>query len=147
MCSPVGTYQSWLSPNHGYHPTYKTLANLEDASLYADCTLNLHFVLPPTIFADRYELQNYAPRLQFAYRGPSNLELPVFALDSEEGPELLVSVALNGEGKEGPIEVNVPLHLRYGLVAGPDAHTTHEDVLLPYPSAFLACPKAQGPLP
>ncbi|KAL1702449.1 PIG-X [Schizophyllum commune] len=145
MDAPIGTYESWLSRDHGYHPTFKTLAKLEDPSRYADCTLNLHFLLPPTIFADRYELQNYAPRLQYAYRGPSNLELPVFALDTEEGPELLVSIVLDGERKEGPIEVDVPLHLRYGPVSGPDASNTHEDVLFPHPSAFLACPKSQGP--
>ncbi|KAL1747281.1 PIG-X [Schizophyllum fasciatum] len=146
MMSPPGSFEAWLSPAQGFHPTFKTTSKLNDAALLKECSLNLHFLLPATVFADRYELQNYAPRLQFEYRGPSNLELPVFALKAEEGaPELLVSVDLGGEGDDGPIEVDVPLHLRYGPVSALDSER-HEAVEFPYPEAFLACPRTAGAL-
>ncbi|TRM67467.1 PIG-X [Schizophyllum amplum] len=144
MDARIGTYESALFPNHGYHPTSKTRIHVPDASLREDCTLQLHFVLPPHIFADRYELQNYAPRLQFTYRGSANLELPVFALNSLEESELLVSVSLNEEEKrKGEVEVDVPLHLRYGGVLPADASTTHEEIFIRHPEAFMACPESK----
>ncbi|KAJ7640735.1 PIG-X [Mycena polygramma] len=101
------------------HPVFKTSV---EAPGYDNCSLHLHYVLPRIVFVDPYELNNRADAYTFKHDGPSNLELPVFPLPVD-----------------GTLDVEVPLHVRYGATAqageAPFVYTQ-----LPWPDVFFACP-------
>ncbi|KAJ7207325.1 hypothetical protein B0H12DRAFT_1158892, partial [Mycena haematopus] len=79
---------SSLLHSQSFHPIFKT--NIS-APGHENCTLNLHYELPPMVFVDPYELSNRADAYSFKYAGPSNLELPVFALsDGDENYAVLL---------------------------------------------------------
>ncbi|KAJ6459737.1 PIG-X [Mycena vitilis] len=124
------------------HPVFKTSVK---APGYGNCSLHLHYALPSIVFADPYELSNRADEYTFKYNGPSNLELPVFALpaakdglDEDVAAELLLTIT-HPLPEDGASEVEVPLHVRYGATArageAPFVHTQ-----LSWPDAFFACP-------
>ncbi|KAJ6495406.1 PIG-X [Mycena sanguinolenta] len=125
-----------------FHPVFKTSIS---APGHENCTLNLHYELSPMIFVDPYELSNRADTYSFKYAGPSNLELPVFALsgdDEEENAALLVSVA-QPLSADGVLDVEVPLHARYGHTRSSTSESSENSFQLtplPWPDAFLACP-------
>ncbi|KAJ6459733.1 hypothetical protein C8R47DRAFT_933168, partial [Mycena vitilis] len=83
---------------------------------YDNCSLHLHYVLPRIVFVDPYELTNRADVYPFKYDGPSNIERSVFALSAAEDDvdaELPPTVA-HSLPADGALEVEVPLHVRYG---------------------------------
>ncbi|KAJ6551532.1 PIG-X [Mycena capillaripes] len=137
---------SLLLQPHSFHPIFKT--NLS-APGSADCSLHLHYALPPMVFIDPYELTNRADAYSFKHAGPSNLELPVFALvaaDTDKPGELLLSVARSLTA-DGVLDVEVPLHVRYGATATSGA--PFQLTQLPWPEVFLSCPastSANAPL-
>ncbi|KAJ7485653.1 PIG-X [Mycena latifolia] len=120
---------SSLQHAQSFHPVFKTRVV---APGFEECALHLHYVLPPLVFVDPYELDNRAESYSFRYAGPESLELPAAALPDEQAA-LLISVVGT------PEEVEVPLHVRYpaadAVAAGPFKHTE-----LPWPEAFYVCP-------
>ncbi|KAF7344420.1 RBR-type E3 ubiquitin transferase [Mycena sanguinolenta] len=135
--------QSSLLHPESFHPVFKTSIS---APGHENCTLNLHYGLPPMIFIDPYELSNRADTYSFKYAGPSNLELPVFALggggEDDKNAQLLVTMA-QPLSAEGVLEVEVPLHARYGHTRASTVASSENSFQLtqiPWPDAFLACP-------
>ncbi|KAJ7982858.1 PIG-X [Mycena polygramma] len=134
---------SLLHP-HSFHPVFRTAIS---APGYTNCSLHLHYVLPAIVFVDPYELNDRVEAYTFQYAGPSNLELPVFALPAaEHDPELLITVA-QPLPAEGVLEVEVPLHVRYGATAKTGGKAPFEHTQLPWPSAFLVCPSPSASSP
>ncbi|KAJ6459784.1 PIG-X [Mycena vitilis] len=124
---------SLLHP-HSFHPVFRTAIS---APGYTNCSLHLYYVLPAIVFVDPYELNDRGEAYTFQYAGPSNLELPVFALPAaEHDPELLITVA-QSLPEDGVLDVEVPLHVRYGATAKTSPPFEHTQ--LPWPSAFLVC--------
>ncbi|KAJ7255875.1 hypothetical protein B0H12DRAFT_1113255 [Mycena haematopus] len=96
---------SSLLHSPSFHPILKTSIS---APGHENCTLNLHYELPPMIFVDPYELSNRADAYSFKYAGPSNLELPVFALSGdgdEKNAVLLLTIS-------HPLSADVRANLR-----------------------------------
>ncbi|KAJ7913886.1 PIG-X [Mycena leptocephala] len=123
--------------SQSFHPIFKTTIS---APGFPNCSLHLHYALPSIVFVDPYELSNRADAYSFEYAGPSNLELPVFALgaeDEEADAGLLVSVTQRLHD-DGALDVEVPLHVRYGQTAANGSPFQLTQV--PWPDAFLACP-------
>ncbi|KAJ7255885.1 PIG-X [Mycena haematopus] len=98
------------------------------------------------VFVDPYELSNRADAYSFKYyAGPSNLELPVFALsgDGDEENAVLLLTVSQPLSADGVLDVEVPLHTRYGStrVSTSESSTgSFQLTQLPWPDAFLACP-------
>ncbi|KAJ7183229.1 PIG-X [Mycena filopes] len=136
---------SLLHPE-SFHPVFSTRIA---AQSLLNCSLHLHYALPRMLFVDPFELTNRAAEYTFKYAGPSNLELPVAALDEDEDDvALLLTVAQPLPPDGGVLEMEVPLHVRYGPAAPNTSFTLTE---LPWPAVFLACPtetlKSTTPLP
>lgn len=128
MASPH-TFTSDLHPKHGFHPI--SASSLHVPAQFRTCTYHLLYSLPPSVFVDKYELANYRSSYSFQLWGTSNLELPVFALE-QSNSTLLLTV----EPSDEPIEVNVPLHLRYGS----PALDSYVHIKAPEPVGFFSCP-------
>jgi len=128
---------SFLHPTTGFHSTSTTTILIPNPSTFSNCSLHLHFRLPPDIFVDRYELENYRDAFAFKHWGTENLELPVTAV-SYEGSAVLLDVAWPS-GKAGNMNatVAVPLHARYGEVSQTDVF---REIIVEWPLAFFACP-------
>ncbi|KIY48293.1 hypothetical protein FISHEDRAFT_10791, partial [Fistulina hepatica ATCC 64428] len=152
MISTMVSVYSALSPSHGFHPVSVTsLEGKALCQLRENCDLYLYYTLPPAIFVDRYELENYRDSFTFKHRGPTNLELPVFALDEEIDSQLLLHVQYSDAAElwacdndvESPVprvDVNLPLHVRYGRVSRD--MEPFESVHVPWPEVFFACPRS-----
>jgi len=127
-----------LEPGIGFHPVAKT--HIAVTQHEPSCYVNLRYLLPPELFIDPYELANYRTHYQFQYNGSKNLELPVYALESSEPGELLLTLTEEAEGERKDfIEINVPLHLRYVEPLHESENITHRTVRLSPPEAFLSC--------
>ncbi|KAF5379748.1 hypothetical protein D9615_005813 [Tricholomella constricta] len=129
---------SSILPKEGYHPVSTTKVTLDRPELLADskCSLYLYLRLPPLVFVDPYELAHHESFYTFRHWGPSNLELPVSAVQ-QNNSHLLLDVTLSSNSHE--INVTLPLHLRYGDLSkrSPSGHHTAE---LAWPTGFLKCP-------
>jgi hypothetical protein len=128
---------SSIEPQYGFHRTFTTSITLPD---HLDCTVHLYYKFPVLVFVDPYELANHEHLFTFAHYGNANLELPVAAMDSENGTSLLLTLS---RLKHEPqlMRVELPLHLRYGDIS----HTprqTYRSAEIPWPELFLACPKS-----
>lgn len=133
---------SSVTHSSSFHPVFKTTISLPATSDLSNCSLHLHYALPPIFFIDPYELSARADAYSFQYApsGPfgGNLELPLAALDADadadaENASLLLSVAKDVS------EVEVPLHVRYGATAH-EGGEPYQLTQLSWPDAFLACP-------
>jgi hypothetical protein len=125
--------------SRSFHPIFKTTIS---APGFSNCSLHLHYALPPIVFVDPYELSNRADASSFKYAGPSSLELPVFALDAkDEDAGLLVSITRRLP-EDGALDVEVPLHVRYGKTAA--NRSPFQLTTVPWPDAFLACPASSS---
>lgn len=130
---------SILTPAKGLHTTSTTRLALR-GSRRRSCTLHLYFSLPTQLFADPYELAHRRASYAFERFGGGNLEAPVFAAGAGGPSGLLLDVVVVPVADEGivEIEVEVPLHARYGVPkSGGDLM---DEVVLPPPEAFWACP-------
>ncbi|KAF7325991.1 RBR-type E3 ubiquitin transferase [Mycena kentingensis (nom. inval.)] len=132
-----------------FHPVLRTTVHHRPPAP-ADCALHLLYRLPPLLFVDPYELSNRAEEYTYAHAGPSNLELPVFALDTTgDAGAGNSSVLLTVEDVEIEIEIELPLHVRY---AAPSSSSTPLPVIrteLSWPDVFYACsrPNTTAPPP
>jgi hypothetical protein len=98
------------------------------------CKLHLVQTLPSGVFVDPYELQLRREEYSAVVYGELNLELPVHEM-SGEGQVVDVRVAISAEAKE--VQVELPLHLRYGV---PRKGGGMQVVEISWPEAFWACP-------
>ena len=143
---------SILTPTRGLHTTSTTrLALHRGDGPRSSCTLHLYFTLPAQLFADPYELAHHRASYTFERFGGGNLEAPVFApgagADAPAGL-LLDLIVPGGEGvddegedgstRSGVVQIDVPLHARYGVPK--TGGELIDEVALPPPEAFWACP-------
>lgn len=141
---------STLSPTKGFHTTSTTRFALR-GSRARSCTLHLYITLPAELFADPYELAHRRASYTFERFGAGDLEAPVFASAAGGPSALLLDVYIpdkmdqdQGEGDANVLSVEVPLHARYGVPKS--GGELIDEVMLPPPVAFWACPeeKASG---
>ncbi|KAL4263892.1 Protein PBN1 [Pleurotus pulmonarius] len=132
------TISSSLEPDSGFHTCSKSVVQISSAPELHHCSLNLHFVLPPFLFVDLYELQQRNASYSFLHHGVNNLELPVAALPRENS-ELLLNVHY-ARVPSGivTVEVEVPLHARYGEPAA-EGESPFVVANVPKPGGFVAC--------
>ncbi|KAF9507879.1 hypothetical protein BS47DRAFT_1351072 [Hydnum rufescens UP504] len=139
IAAVVGTYTSSLSTTQGFHTTstINIKINISDLVLSHNQRhhdrLHVVYILPPCVFADRYELEQRhqdGTGPSFRLWGETNLELPVEAVDPR-GSALLLTI----QRSEGDESVQVPLHMRYML---PRASGGHVSVRFPWPTIFWA---------
>jgi len=145
---------SFLTPTKGLHTTSTTRLALHHGDRSrSSCTLHLYFTLPTQLIADPYELAHRRESYRFERFGGGNLEAPVFSpgagADAPAG--LLLDLTIpGGEGVEGEdsstrssvIQIDVPLHARYGVPK--TGGELIDEVALPPPEAFWACPTTSG---
>ena len=117
--SDMAQLSSSISPAYGYHRTSLTRISFTHPELLGpikNCTLYLHFTLPPLIFVDPYELAHYEESYSFRHWGTSNLELPVTAVPQESSFLLLTVKTTKSDTRE--MEVKLPLHVRLEISPG-----------------------------
>ncbi|TFK63147.1 hypothetical protein BDN72DRAFT_847946 [Pluteus cervinus] len=129
---------SSIHPLEGFHPTLTTTIHFGDLPQPSECSLHLYYDLPSLVFFDPYELANYDDFFTFQKWGNSNLELPVTALDSTDGSQLLLNVKFDKLRLRENLDVKLPLHMRYGDPA--QAKDGYHLVGLEEPRGILACP-------
>lgn len=137
---------STLLPQRGAHPVSTSIIHLVGTlQLYGACTLHLLYTLPPLLFVDTHELAQRDASYAFEHWGTRDLERPVHALPNELS-ELLLTVRLPEAGAdvdvpETVVQVEVPMHLRYGAPKRSDAAQTKPYLPLEveWPQAFLRC--------
>ncbi|KAH9477132.1 hypothetical protein JR316_0011048 [Psilocybe cubensis] len=149
-----------LGPSKGFHPISKTTIHLPglERESYDECTLHLHFALPPLVFVDTHELAQRSASYEFRHWGSRDLEKPVHALP-DEGADLLLTVPLpfvdgdtdagREDGENGlDVYLEVPMHLRYGVPnsssssSGNEGTHGHERIHVDWPQGFLSCPRS-----
>ena len=133
---------SSISPAYGYHHISLTRISFtapEPLGSSQNCTLHLHFTLPPLIFVDSYELAHYEESYTFRHWGTSNLELPVAALPQENASLLLTARTTLNSTRE--VEVKLPFHVRYGDVTRVSL-IGYEPTEMEWPTGFLACSRS-----
>jgi len=135
-----------LDPTSGFHTTLSTRLLLNQTA-YADaCSLHVLHKFPPNVIVDSNELKDRG--FVFELQGPTDLELPVVAVEQTDVWLLLnlnasstfKGISETGENDDGgarEITVNVPLHMRYSepTMGGP----SHDEVPIEPPRAFWAC--------
>lgn len=129
---------SWaLSSTQGFHTTISARISINSPPA-ATCSLHLSLQLPVHLFVDPYELDRYSASYSFQISGPSNLEAPVFIVDSSD-TTLLLNITLTDHGGNGQIAViDVPLHSRYGRPLRGHATGIH-NIVMTAPTVFWAC--------
>lgn len=135
---------STLDPPYGAHPTIVTTALLPGLSQNATCSLFVHYILPPLLFVDKYELEMRKEEyevLGLRGIGAKELERPVHALpaskdlDGSVGVELVLRTGV----PVNDIQVRLPIHVRYGEPVASDASTPYSIQNLEPPSLVLTC--------
>jgi GPI mannosyltransferase 1 subunit X len=135
---------SSLSLNDGFHRTSTT--HISSSTPSKHCSFHLSFTLPPLIFIDPYELAHHARSYTFRHWGTANLELPVHAVSPTNSVLLLnltVPQKTTNQLNNWNIEINVPLHLRYGDSSGGNAGNDYDyyyNTEMDWPIGFVACP-------
>jgi hypothetical protein len=137
---------STLNPIKGFHTTSTTRFALR-ASRAHSCTLHLYLTLPAELFADPYELAHRQASYTFERFGGGNLEAPVFAPAANGLSALLLDVNIpegidnadQDQGDGNVFSIEVPLHARYGVPKS--GGELIDEVMLPPPVAFWACPQ------
>jgi hypothetical protein len=152
--SASSAYHASIEQPQGLHPTLKvTLPHLPTLQQQitipsaAQCTPQIHLTLPSHTFVDPYSLKTSDPNFRSTYHiqavhsltGHLDLEAPDYIPSSPWGSSLLLTPAVPDSvaNSSSPWEVTVPLHLRY---LPPSNTTSHEEVTLPYPIIYFACP-------
>ncbi|KAI0036947.1 PIG-X [Vararia minispora EC-137] len=134
---------SWhLDPPYGAHPKSITRIHLA-APCPADCTLHLQHILPPDLFVDPYELELYADAYTYSLSNPRvELEKPVFAVPNEP---LTLRVNIRDACARETLEVEVPLHVRYGRLRDEQTRADEPVVQVRPPDAFWTCASHDAP--
>ncbi|PPQ95111.1 hypothetical protein CVT25_011654 [Psilocybe cyanescens] len=150
---------SELGPPKGFHPISSTTIYLPGIhKAYEFCSLYIHHTLPPLVFVDTHELAQRNESYTFSHWGSRDLEKPVHALPDKVS-ELLLNVRfpnletqtghpLNEGQEEGrTVQVDVPMHLRYGSPRTASSSSSEEDqtgayerIRVDWPQGFLSCP-------
>lgn len=138
MAAPTSTpHLSSSLTAQGFHFTLTTRLSPHARAPAANCTLHLLHVLPPDVYADRYELAQRPGLSAESLTGESDLELPVGAV-GEGGSALLLEVR-EGTREDGELVVDMPLHARYGR---PSEGGGYHTIRLERPAGFWACPSS-----
>lgn len=127
-------FQSSIRPNQGFHffITTKTLSKPP-----SNCdALHLRFVLPPSVFADPYELDLHSASFSYQTSAHPDLELPVTAVDPAD---TILDISATS-----PV-VTVPVHARYGRLQE-SSGDAFESIRLEYPNATLFCRSPGAPI-
>lgn len=133
MLSQQLEYISSIEPAQGFH-FYLTTSLLSQPP--PECTsLALHFILPPIIFADPYELALHRALLHKQSIEP-DLELPVTAVDPHA--TILDVNSTISRSSDRPPSVTLPLHARYGDTRD-SASDAYERIRLAPPRVTLFC--------
>ncbi|KAF9529104.1 PIG-X [Crepidotus variabilis] len=168
---------SSVSPIQGFHPiSSSTLyfagsAFQSVAHAYSACHVYLYYRLPPLLLIDTHELAERRKHYGYTYWGTRDLEKPMHALPPEERiGEVLLRVkvpeqlwehripddnwrweeeTVPGQGGGWKVDVEVPMHLRYGTPRSTrsgneedpgSSRDPYEKVTVDWPHAFLLCP-------
>lgn len=136
----------FLTPT-GLHPTLQIHLSDNQLPTEADeCRLYTYLTLPKAIFADRYQLED---KLFLASKNltearnlslPVDLEAPSYTTESW-GSTVLLEMAPPTPNKLQTWTAEVPLHLRYLE----PSETGVQDIEIPYPVVFWACPSDDAP--
>ena len=143
------SYSTSIAPKQGFHFSLTThlhvAADVRDTGCAAP-TLALRFLLPPSVFADPYELDLYDTAFRYHMSYEPDLERPVGAV-SDEDVVLDISAPLpvppNQARDKDDFSVVVPIHARYGR-PNIGQGDVFEDVWLDPPVARIEC--GQGEL-
>jgi hypothetical protein len=141
-----GTFSAkFLSPT-GLHPTLQiTLDSNKSPAKDSDCSPYAYLTLPRSIFPDRYQL---ADELFLRSKNLTSLQYVSKSVDLEApeyvtklwGSAILLELSPPTTSKPEPWSVEIPLHLRYLA----PSRGGYQDVDIPYPAIFWACPAAKG---
>lgn len=124
-----------IAPRRGYH--FQVSCNVS-SSTHSGSEIYAFFVLPPSVFVDKYELEqrcidNDGPCAQVW--GETNLELP---LASERLDMRGSAVLLTLEG-EYSSKFDMPLHARYTLpIGGGGSRNAHDMIEISEPRFFVS---------
>ncbi len=139
---------STLNPTKGFHTTSTTRFALRGSRAHS-CTLHLYLTLPAELFADPNELAHRRASYTFERFGGGDLEAPVFAPTTSGPSALLLDVNIpegvdnmdqdQDQGDGNVFSIDVPLHARYGVPK--NGGELIDEVMLPPPVAFWACPQ------
>ena len=134
---------STLNPTKGFHTTSTTRFAVRGSRAHS-CTLHLYLTLPAELFADPNELAHRHASYAFERLGGGDLEAPVFAPAASGPSALLLDVNIpegqdQDQGDDNVFSIEVPLHARYGVPKS--GGELIDEVMLPPPVAFWACPQ------
>ncbi|KAI5801624.1 PIG-X [Peziza echinospora] len=135
-----GVYAGTFHNQTGLHPKF-ALSIQAGEPPEEECNLNAYFTLPKTFFVDKYQLadQQLLHSLGLnGFKGPygeADLEAPVWT-QSRWGSSFLLQIA-TPENTTEPLQVELPLHLRY---LEPASGGNNIPVEMPWPVIFWACP-------
>ena len=111
--------------------------------LDAGCTtpsLALRFLLPPSVFADPYELDLYHTAFRYHMSYEPDLERPVGAVrDDDVVLDISAPLPVPGRQAQGGEEFSVvlPIHSRYGRPKG--RGDAYEEIRVNPPTATIVC--------
>lgn len=123
------SFESFIQPRQGFHFLLTTKL-LSPPPPVCD-VLHLRFVLPPSVFADPYELDLHASAFSYALSSHPDLELPVTAVDpTDTALDINVTLATR--------VVSIPIHARYGRIRE-TADNDFESISLEHPTVAFIC--------
>ncbi|KAI8063920.1 PIG-X [Gongronella butleri] len=152
-------YESFLELEDSLHPhlvtrvlTSLSSSSFASESLPSGCTWDLVFRLPPSVFADQYQLQDTLGAHYSVYvHGFQNLELP---LEHVPPQDTFVVLRPRQQAVAGASDtpndhddttttttttiIDLPLHLRYQK---PDHQLKHRAIQVPRPQWLSVCPE------
>jgi hypothetical protein len=129
-----------LEPKQGFHTTLGITAGAPELHGFSRCNLEIVLHPPPAMFADPYELALHEEYFLSRVDGLTELELPLIAIQDTAVSKLTLLVSPDQRRHSTNathFHLNVPLHLRYGLVANEAA--PYADIELPTPQAYWQC--------
>lgn len=132
----------------GLHPNLQlSLSHARTKNLQPSCTLYAYLTLPSFLFLDKYQLSspNFLKSVNLhsirALSGETDLEAPDWSI-SKWGSTVLLELAppKNDSNRDGVWHATLPLHLRYL----PPTAKAVDQVEIPWPTVFWACPAEEG---
>ncbi|ORZ22089.1 PIG-X protein, partial [Absidia repens] len=124
------------------------LMTSSSASQAWQCALDIRYHLPPSVFVDRYQLNDTLLNTPFIVQGSHDLEAPLEHVGSQEETWMIVrgreeemdaSTTIQQRSPPYPMKdliVDIPLHLRY---QAPDDTLTHRTITIPWPQVGWLC--------
>ncbi|OQO03677.1 hypothetical protein B0A48_10342 [Cryoendolithus antarcticus] len=138
----------------GLHPKLDlTFASARSVAPPANsCALHAYLTLPVSLFIDRYQfsdalsLQSQNLKALHSLSGEDDLEAPAWVLKSW-GSAALFEVAHPNtieSASSGPWTITIPTHLRYVKPSANVSASSQENLQIPSPILFWACPAEEG---